>query len=33
MANLWVRKSITELQNEAADSEKGLKRTLELPVH
>ena len=28
MANLWVRKSITELQNEAADSEKGLKRTL-----
>ncbi|MEO8150532.1 MAG: amino acid permease [Bacteroidia bacterium] len=28
MGNLWVKKSITDLQTEAADSEKGLKRTL-----
>src|ERR1700734_561484 len=28
MANLWVRKSLTQLLGEAADSEKGLSRTL-----
>lgn len=28
MANLWIKKSIIDLQNEAAESEKGLKRTL-----
>ena len=28
MANLWVKKSVIELQKEASDSEKGLKRTL-----
>jgi len=28
MANLWIKKSITDLLIEASDSEKGLKRTL-----
>jgi APA family basic amino acid/polyamine antiporter len=31
MANLWVRKPLSALQNEAADSDKGLKRTLGAP--
>ncbi len=28
MANLWVRKPLSQLLAQAADSEKGLKRTL-----
>ena len=28
MANLWVKKSVIDLQKEASDSEKGLRRTL-----
>ncbi len=31
MANLWVRKPLSDLQTEAGDSEKGLKRTLGAP--
>ncbi|HEY2518434.1 MAG TPA: amino acid permease [Polyangiaceae bacterium] len=31
MANLWVRKPLSQLQFEAGDSEKGLKRTLGAP--